>query len=237
MPINMIKKEVYKIDYNSLSNELNAMKILNNPSIQNLYINKWIQTLKELDILACKDYSNPNVKSLMLKEELEAPENFQLPIHYKSNNMYIHFRVSRLIQILEEFGIGNKDAQNIKIEDFTEKCSYINWTRTNNIVNISSQPIIMAPLTLGNYFRFVVIDGNHRITSYIERKEKIINSICVDANMLVENNLFCTGFDKYLYIFQNEAVALSTLVHKDGYSDKEALELAYFSSRKVQCYI
>lgn len=39
---------------------------------------------------ACRDYNNPKMKMLMLKEKMEAPENFQIPVNYETNTMFIH---------------------------------------------------------------------------------------------------------------------------------------------------
>lgn len=57
-----------------------------------------MEILKAQDGFACRDYNNPKMKMLMLKEKMEAPENFQIPVNYETNTMFIHFRVSRIIQ-------------------------------------------------------------------------------------------------------------------------------------------
>lgn len=84
------------------------------------------------------------MKMLMLKEKMEAPENFQLPVNYETNTMFIHFRVSRIIQIIEQSGDSLDNAINIDIKEFTDKNMRINWTPTTDIVKIKAQPIILA---------------------------------------------------------------------------------------------
>ena len=174
---------------------------------------------------------------LMLKEKMEAPENFQIPVNYETNTMFIHFRVSRIIQMIEQSGASLDNAINIDIKEFTDKNMRINWTPTTDIVKIKKQPIIIAPLTVDKFYQWLVIDGNHRITHAIAEREKSVKAFSLDPNALVEGNLFSTGFDKFLYIFQNEMIALASYIHRDGYSDEEAIKLAYFCSGKVQCYV
>lgn len=71
----------------------------------------------------------------------------------------------------------------------------------------------------------------------LPKGKKSVKAFSLDPNALVEGNLFSTGFDKFLYIFQNEMIALASYIHRDGYSDEEAIKLAYFCSGKVQCYV
>ena len=125
MPVDMMTDKIYKIDYDAWNREISAMPIFKNPNIQKTYVDKWMQVLEEQDILACSQYSDSRIRTLMLKEKAEAPENFQLPILYKSNNMYIHFRVSRIIQMLENYRVSSDNALEIKIEEFLgEKVKY-----------------------------------------------------------------------------------------------------------------
>ena len=142
-----------------------------------------------------------------------------------------------IIQMIEQSGASLDNAINIDIKEFTDKNMRINWTPTTDIVKIKTQPIIIAPLTVDKFYQWLVIDGNHRITHAIAEREKSVKAFSLDPNALVEGNLFSTGFDKFLYIFQNEMIALASYIHRDGYSDEEAIKLAYFCSGKVQCYV
>lgn len=211
--------------------------IFDSGEVQEIYLDKWMEILKAQDGFACRDYNNPKMKMLMLKEKMEAPENFQIPVNYETNTMFIHFRVSRIIQMIEQSGASLDNAINIDIKEFTDKNMGINWTPTTDIVKIKTQPIIIAPLTVDKFYQWLVIDGNHRITHAIAEREKSVKAFSLDPNALVEGNLFSTGFDKFLYIFQNEMIALASYIHRDGYSDEEAIKLAYFCSGKVQCYV
>ena len=237
MPVDFMSDKIYKVDYTACKRELSQMPIFDSGEVQKIYLDKWMEILKAQDGFACRDYNNPKMKMLMLKEKMEAPENFQIPVNYETNTMFIHFRVSRIIQMIEQSGASLDNAINIDIKEFTDKNMRINWTPTTDIVKIKTQPIIIAPLTVDKFYQWLVIDGNHRITHAIAEREKSVKAFSLDPNALVEGNLFSTGFDKFLYIFQNEMIALASYIHRDGYSDEEAIKLAYFCSGKVQCYV
>lgn len=237
MPVDFLSDKIYKVDYTAWKRELSQIPIFDSGEVQKIYLDKWMEILKAQDGFACRDYNNPKMKMLMLKEKMEAPENFQIPVNYETNTMFIHFRVSRIIQMIEQSGASLDNAINIDIKEFTDKNMRINWTPTTDIVKIKTQPIIIAPLTVDKFYQWLVIDGNHRITHAIAEREKSVKAFSLDPNALVEENLFSTGFDKFLYIFQNEMIALASYIHRDGYSDEEAIKLAYFCSGKVQCYV
>ncbi len=237
MPVDFMSDKIYKVDYTAWKRELSQMPIFDSGEVQKIYLDKWMEILKAQDGFACRDYNNPKMKMLMLKEKMEAPENFQIPVNYETNTMFIHFRVSRIIQMIEQSGVSLDNAINIDIKEFTDKNMRINWTPTTDIVKIKTQPIIIAPLTVDKFYQWLVIDGNHRITHAIAEREKSVKAFSLDPNALVEGNLFSTGFDKFLYIFQNEMIALASYIHRDGYSDEEAIKLAYFCSGKVQYYV
>ena len=237
MPVDFMSDKIYKVDYTAWKRELSQMPIFDSGEVQKIYLDKWMEILKAQDGFACRNYNNPKMKMLMLKEKMEAPENFQIPVNYETNTMFIHFRVSRIIQMIEQSGASLDNAIDIDIKEFTDKNMRINWTPTTDIVKIKTQPIIIAPLTVDKFYQWLVIDGNHRITHAIAEREKSVKAFSLDPNALVEGNLFSTGFDKFLYIFQNEMIALASYIHRDGYSDEEAIKLAYFCSGKVRCYV
>ena len=234
MPVDFMLDKIYNVDYMTWEEELLQMEVFNSRDIQKIYLDKWMEILKAQDDSVCKEYNNPKMKILLLKEKTEAPESFQIPIEYKSNSMFIHFRVSRLIQSIEQSNISSDSAIDVRIEEFTNVNRRINWTATTDKVKIKIQPIIIVPLTVGAFYQWLVVDGNHRITYAIENKKKSVKAFSLDPNALVEANMFSSGFDKFLYIFQNEMIALASYIHREGYSDEEAFKLGFLCSGKVQ---
>lgn len=207
MPLDMMLNKIYQINYTTLYREINSLQIFNDSQIQSLYLNKWIEVLKQAENMSINDFNDSSKRKLMLKENMEAPEKFQLPVIYKSNTIYIHFRVSRILELIKISGVTESEAREVPLEDFIKDNSYINWTKTNDKVEIKEEPIIMVPFAIGKYHKILVIDGNHRITDCINSREKYIKSYEIDGDWLVQANLFTTSFDKMMYIFQNEMVA------------------------------
>lgn len=76
----------------------------------------------------------------------------------------------------------------------------------------------------------LVVNRNHTITNAIKKGKKTIKSYLLDTNYIVKGNLFCSDFDKILYVFQNEVVAIATWIQRDGMSDEEAIKNSYFVS-------
>lgn len=66
------------------------------------------------------------------------------------------------------------NTRTIDIKEFTDKNIRINCTPTTDIVEIKKQPIIMVPLTVDKFYKWLVIDGNHRITHAIEKRKKVL---------------------------------------------------------------
>lgn len=232
MPVNNMTNEVYEVNYEALYKEFMELKIYRDKRIHTSYVDKWIEILRKADAISCKDFLNPKNQKLMQKEDFEAPEKFQTTLNYKSNQLFINFRVSRICQALELLDSDEKRVQDIDIKDFIDK-KLINWTSVRGITRVKSKPIIIVPFTIDKTYKMLVIDGNHRIENAIKTGQKTIKSYLLDANWLVQSNLFCTQFDKMLYIFQNEVVAMGAYILRDGLSDEDAFKRSYFLSRNV----
>lgn len=230
MPVNFMNGKVYTIDYETLRTELmDISTFLKNKQLQEMYISQWIEVLKKADENTCNSFTAPGNQKLIIKENLEAPERFQTIVKYKSNDLLIHFRVSRMCQILKSSDSSNKMVESIDVREFTER-EEMNWTPTKDKVHIKSEPIIIAPFTIDRTYKFLVVDGNHRITDAIKKGKATVDSYVLDANWIVQGNLLCSQFDKMLYIFQNEIVAIATWIKRDGMSEEEAIKEIYFSS-------
>lgn len=230
MPINMMTGEKYNIDYEKMRIELMEMSIFHNKQIQKLYVDKWITELMEADKTSTNMYFDPANKVNIVQEKLEAPETFHTLVKYKNNNMYIHFRVSRINQLIKMQGLTESDAQEIGIEEFEQR---INWTETDKLVE-RGDPIIIVPFTIGRYLKELVVDGNHRVTTAIKNKKKSIKAFPVSAQWLVDNNLFSTSFDKLLYIFQNEVVWIGSFYNQMVADERILIAHSYFSSGEVK---
>lgn len=185
-----------------------GMKIFHDKELQQMYVDKWVAELMEADKNSVISYTDPNNQSMIMKEKLEAPETFQSIIKMQENERYIHFRVSRIIQMLKNSGITEEDAIDISIDEFIEN-KIINWTETDCLVD-REDPIIIFPFTIGKIYKELVVDGNHRVTTAIQKKKKTIKAIIIEPNAAVSNHMLSSSFDEQLYVFQNEVVWMGT---------------------------
>lgn len=227
----------YKIDYSNWREELSRLKIFNDKKIQEKYLDTWMEVLRKSDNASVEFFSKPKNKLLAIKERNEAPEIYQQTIVYNSNTVYVHFRVSRILQVIEGNGGNEKHIQKIDLKKFIEKKS-IDWTETDIYSDVKDTPILLVPFNIGQYIQSVVIDGNHRITAAIMNKKREIEGIYLNPQSIVENNLFCSDFDKLMYVFHNELIWVGSncILEKNNHDDIEILKNTYFMSGKVNIW-
>lgn len=235
MPINLMENKIYEIDYEGWIEEFKKIELFNDKKLQEDYIRKWLAILGRCDVESIRNFMDKNNRRLLVKELSEAPEVFQVPVIYANNTMYVHFKVSRINQLLEVHGIPENEIEKINLSEFLSLDRTIHWAQTRDKVDLKSTPILLVPMSIANY-TCVVIDGNHRITDAIEKKAPFVRAVTLDSNYLVESNLFSTEFDKLLYVFQNEIVALA-LYAKDGVPIKEVFKKSYLCTGQMPYYI
>ncbi len=240
MPIeirNLNDFKEYKIDYLKWKKEFSNLKILRNHDLQEEYLDNWMKALLKADKASVEFFSKPQNLLLMAKERIEAPEIFQKAIIYGFNTVYVHFRVSRIIQAIEESGCAEENAKDVDLNIFTET-KRVDWTETECHSGVKDNPIIMVPFIIGANVQFVVIDGNHRITYAVKKGKNKIRCHNLDPQSLVDNKFFCTDFDKLLYIFHNEVIWLGSncAMINNTQDDEWFLANTYFKSGKVNIW-
>lgn len=231
MPINYLTNEYYAIDYEGLYHELMENGFLNNKCLQSDYFKLWLSELKKNDEREVEQFNNKDFRKLMLKENCEAPEKYMLEINYEVGTINIFFRVSRIIEGMGD--VPEEAVQYIDSTEFLRTDRYIKWDRIRSIGEIKKSPIILAPLTIDKYVKLVVIDGNHRLTSWIDNRKGNIPCYILDGQALVDNNMFCSSFSKLMYIFQNEVVALATYAKRDNVNEMVLVNRSYLKTSKM----
>lgn len=235
MPINMMTGKPYGINYPNMRKELMEMKIFHDKELQQMYIDKWVAELMEADKNSVTSYTDPNNQSMIMMEKMEAPETFQTIVNMQENELLIHFRVSRIIQMLQMNGITEADAIEISIDEFIDK-KVINWTSTDSIVD-REDPIIIFPFTIGKTYKELVVDGNHRVTTAIQKKKKTVKAIIVDPNAAVLNHMLSSSFDELLYVFQNEVVWMGSHYNENIEDEKMLIMQSFFMCGNVNVAI
>ena len=231
----MMTGKPYGINYPNMRKELMEMKIFHDKELQQMYIDKWVAELMEADKNSVTSYTDPNNQSMIMMEKMEAPETFQTIVNMQENELLIHFRVSRIIQMLQMSGITEADAIEISIDEFIDK-KVINWTSTDSIVD-REDPIIIFPFTIGKTYKELVVDGNHRVTTAIQKKKKTVKAIIVDPNAAVLNHMLSSSFDELLYVFQNEVVWMGSHYNENIEDEKMLIMQSFFMCGNVNVAI
>lgn len=203
MPFNFLKYQHYSINYSKFFDELNSIQFLNDKYIQSEYLKSWMKVLENSDrTIANQLKTKEQIAnfSLLLQSE---PEIFQLPIDFKNNKIFIHFRASIANQIISK---DESKSAFIPLDEFVGDDSSIKWTSINANVDSyanSKKPIMLVPF-LDNQYNYLVIDGNHRLTYKINNKINDVHALIFSEQTVIEQSLFSSGFDKFYYIMHNE---------------------------------
>jgi len=230
MPANFMNMRIYKLDYGKLFKILRVFPILNKQALLDVYLKNWLEVLQSHDKMIADQFQDPHFLALYAEEVKLAPENFQIPLSFEDIKVFIHFRVSRIIEALKQANMDPESAAQIGIHEFLRSDSQINWTPPDRPAHIKKEPILMVPLTVGQYHQWLVIDGNHRIADKIAKKQQTVAAYTLSAESLVESNLFCSTFDKMLYIFQNETTAFGRLTLRDKRDAKSLIAKSYLNT-------
>lgn len=231
MPINYFTNEQYVIDYKGFYHELMEQCFWKNPRLQSDYVKAWLSELKKCDEIEVEQFKNKDFLKLMQKENYEASEKYMLEINYKVGTINIFFRVSRINEVMGD--VPEEAVRYIDSKEFLRTDEWIKWDMIRTIRKIKTSPIILAPLTLGEYVKFVVIDGNHRLTAWLDSKKENIPCYILNGQALVDNNMFCSSFSKLMYVFQNEIVALGTYAMSDNINEIVLMNRSYLKTRKM----
>lgn len=233
MPFDFMKHKNYTIDYNRIFDEIMEQKILSDRDFQVQYLNQWINVLKYHDDILVKQFSNQQaIKEFIVKVQSE-PEIFQLPIHWKYDTVFLHFRVS----IVNEISKGYySQSEEIPVEEFQGATQCIYWTKVEEDVESyagNNQPIIAVPYFNGMN-NLLIIDGNHRLTYAVKHNLPSVRTLIISEQSVIEQQIFSSSFDKMLYIFNNELVRFGNSVAEGNKNDFGMLQKSYLCGKGFQ---
>jgi len=219
MPFDFLNYRHYSINYSNLFNELNSQKFLSDENIQIQYLEKWMEALEyHDDIIKNELKTQESILKLRLKLQSE-PEIFQLPVNHKNMDVLLHFRASIANGIFPK-----SEGQFIPLDEFVRKKSQFKWTPVETNVDAysnSKEPIIVVPF-LNNQYKYLVIDGNHRLTYKTKNNIDDIHALGISEQTVIEFSLFSSTFDKFYYIMFNELNHMANATH---YKKANALQL------------
>lgn len=233
MPFDFAKHKVYTLEYSRLFDEIMKQKILSNRVIQAQYLSQWMVLLKQHDNVLQKQFSTQKDISKFVVKIQSEPEIFQLPIHWKSATLFLHFRVSIANEISKVY---YSQSELLPITEFQGNNQRVYWTRVEENVEGyagNNQPIIAVPYFSGKY-SLLIIDGNHRLTYSVNHNIENIQTLIISETSAIEQRIFSSSFDLLLYIFNNEIVRLESIVSEGTGNDLELLQKSYLCGRGFQ---
>lgn len=233
MPFDFVNKELYKINYNNLFEEIMEKNILSDKILQYKYILEWINALKESDDIISKQLSTKKSVLEYMDNVQSEPEIFQFPILFRANTAFIHFRATIANQILEKFF---SKFVNVPRDAFVGDNANIYWTEVEDSVELYSfntKPIIVVPYLCGKY-NYLVIDGNHRLTSLMQNNASFVRSMLLTERTVIVNELFSSNFDMLLYIFNNELCRFSNESVKINCNEYQLMNKSFLCGKGFQ---
>ncbi|NSP27599.1 hypothetical protein HRE78_13180, partial [Enterococcus faecalis] len=229
------------IDYNLLFKGLKNAPLLDNQELKEMYLLQWKNTLKRYDTELIKLLDTP--KKILAYQNRITKENetqiFQQEFTFEPSKVtvFFHYRISVISKILLESKQLNNSIK-IDLKEFTDINSQIKWTarKINKLKKFNISPIFLAPFLNGQY-NYIVIDGNHRLSHANHLNKKSINCFPFDERTMIDYELFCSGFDKLLYIFNNELNHFANNKMYKNATDDELLKKSYLSGNGFQFYL
>jgi len=231
MPFNFPELTTYSIDYSKLFQHFSNLPILNNSQLQKAFIENWLKELKIHDKALVDALNSPEkIKNYAEKSlaynELEV---FQQSLTMGDVEIFIHFRVSALLQIINMH--GPVESTKITLTEFTnEKTQYVwNPVETDPTYPTNNEPVLIVPLLNGQY-NFLVIDGNHRVSSAVKAEFKYIETLTLAESSVIDLEIFSSSFDKLFYTFFNEMGHLANKRNYENLTDNELLRFSYLNN-------
>ena len=208
-------------------------KILANADIQAYYMSEWLKVLKYHDEICTKQFTNKEAIREHLRKLKSEPEIFQLPIHWKNDTLFLHFRVSIANELCKEF---YSQSQCTPITDFHGNSQCIYWTKVEQNVESyagNKQPILAVPYFSGKN-ELLIIDGNHRLTYCVNHNVQSIRMLVISEKSVIEQKLFSSSFDEFLYIFNNEIYRLALETEKGNRNSLNLIQKSYLCGKGFQ---
>lgn len=226
MPFNYISFTNYRINYEKLYSEImdsSKNHLFSSYKYRDQYTKEWINLLLQAEQKSDLIMQNEEFRKRSIAY-FNNSEIFQFPVHYKSQTIYIHFFISG---ILENFPLEyEKNAQFIDVSEFSKPQTPFLWTPAKSFISNkqkSNIPIIAVPY-LNSHSTHLIIDGNTRLTSWIQNKSSIPTIFIEFYSLVNEQKTFCSAWDRLHYIFRYDIMNLSNLSTQGNLSDQILLE-------------
>lgn len=132
--------------------------------------------------------------------KIDNKQIFTWDVTYGNVNVQYIYQISVLKKLAHKYF----QVKNIEMKEFTIPFSQIQYTETEFIGDLgkSDEPIIIIPFATDSHKKYLVVDGNHRVTAKISQREKFIKAYILNQEA-ASYSLF-TNFQRTLYLFLSE---------------------------------
>lgn len=217
MPYRYQLFKYYTIDYKQLEQYF-IRQVDNNlfysKNLNTTYVNEFLNLLKKHDI----EYTKIN------EEKYPYEQIFNQPMHFDKQWLYIQFNVTNIIS---DISVNKHKYITQNINPLKNELNDYFWTppRENICSNNSSFPIIAIPFYRENS-NWLIVDGNHRLKSYIKNNITEIPIAHIQPQHMLSSSFYCSEFDKILYLFLFDVGTLANAKHYNNFSDKKLLDIS-----------
>lgn len=221
MAFNIQEMQMYSIDYSTMEDFCTTLPILRDLQLQKKYIQFWLRALNSAENL------NISEVEMLLEKDIEL-DQFQQSFFIFEQEIFLHFRISYLNNFIDNNPKILEQSSCIDLEEFTKPNSEFLWTSKKVDVEYptNTRPIIAVPFNFGHH-KYLVIDGNHRISAAISKQISSINVLIMSEEEVIDMNIPSSKFDLLIYIFINELHRIVTKRANENLSDLELLEASY----------
>lgn len=158
------------------------------------WLDGWIKVFKNAEKDTAIQVSN------LKKTGFPAFEVFSQNVHFGRATFTFNF----IVEGAKAYVKNNKiKPKKIKANQFSKeiKWSKESGTTTHDINN----PIFLTTLPMGDNYMYVVIDGNHRVTTLLAKGATEISCIDIHPMEIINHNILMFTIDKAMYAFMVEA--------------------------------
>jgi len=236
MAFNFNELKTYFIDYSILENFYSSLPILSNTHLQTQYIKSWLTKLEQSEKMLNNAMDSPEkIRNHSNKvQKLNEIWAFQQLHNVSKQEIIIHFRISLLNKIIDEYKIFEQSTK-ISINKLTVNNSRYLWTpqKISDDYPVNPRPILIVPYFQGQY-NGLVIDGNHRLTTAVANSNESIDALFFTEGSIIEQKIFSSHFDMLFYIFNNELNHIYIKRMHENLTDTELLNLSYLNGEKFK---
>gem|GEM_PF-4037515 len=231
MPYTFPYLKTYTIDYTRLLEECISSSlgpIFSTEKVARKYFSEWIDLL-----YTAEQHSNEGIEQQLKNNRseliylLKNQEFFRQPMYFKTATLSIHFKITDTFDSLKT----NREIEKystVSADRFIGNSPDIFWTPVDKL-DSSFEPKKLPILIVQSYVDntdLLLIDGRHRLTSWLQKGRKSIPFLCLPANEVIRMKLFATHFDLLAFTFCNDYSVLMGHKQDQDCSDEELMKMS-----------